>query len=211
MRIRQLRIATPFAPLQSQSIPNNQYQYSALDRIELTQSQSYAGIVMQQTLVFSTMEPMVLSTQSPRLLLLLMSCLIMAYGTGSAGAQSSQPNFVANQLTFLASCPPGHRIAFQLGQVTLHVDPRWLDNITVQSLARRYRNQCPAESVQVEPRRGLASMLEFNRSVVAAAQIAPPDLGRNYFYSLSRPFRRARAPRRPPLLKRRPSCPLWRT
>ena len=113
--------------------------------------------------------------------LALVSCSIVMCGAASVDAQSAPPGSIADSQVFLVSCPPGHRIAFRFGQIPLNVDPRWLDTISAQSLARRYRNQCPTEPVPVEPGRGLDSGLDFNRSVIAAAQIVPPDLGRNYW------------------------------
>lgn len=109
---------------------------------------------------------------------MLAACLV---AMAANGTQAAPKTFVESPRALLESCPAGHRIEFRFGAISLHVDPHWLEDLTLQRLATRFRNQCPGVPIELAPASGLAAALDFNRSVVAAAHIEPPDLGRHYF------------------------------
>ena len=105
--------------------------------------------------------------------------ILSALGIGSAAAQSApRKGFVVNPRTFLDSCPPGHRIQFQSGGMSLYVDPRLLDSISVLDLVKAFEDQCPFESVPVPER--FKHAFFFGKAALAAAN-TPANLGTSYF------------------------------
>ena len=105
--------------------------------------------------------------------------ILSALGIGSAAAQSTpRKGFVVNQRTFLDSCPPGHRIRFRSDTMSLHVDPRSFDSISIGDLATVFENRCPLEAVLVPQQ--FKHGFFFGRAALAAAN-TPPNLGSSFF------------------------------
>jgi len=105
--------------------------------------------------------------------------ILSALGIGTATAQSApRKGFIVNQRTFLDSCPPGHRIRFQSDTMSLHVDPRLFDSISIGDLATVFENRCPLEAVLVPQQ--FKHGFFFGRAALAAAN-TPTNLGSSFF------------------------------
>ena len=79
---------------------------------------------------------------------------------------------------FHKACPPGHRVEFVVGSLSLFVDPRWLDIATLASLSERFGSNCPSQPVTI-------SALYFANSILDAANM-PAKLGQPFLFFVVR-------------------------
>ncbi len=75
---------------------------------------------------------------------------------------------------FYDACPSGHRVEFQIGSLTLYIDPHWLDLASEFPLRQRFGANCPSQPVKV-------SKLYFRRSILDVMDM-PGGLGRPFFF-----------------------------
>jgi hypothetical protein len=79
---------------------------------------------------------------------------------------------------FNKACPPGHRVEFVVGSLSLFVDPRWLDIGSLAALSERFGANCPSQPVTI-------SSLYFANSILDAANI-PAKLGQPFLFFVIR-------------------------
>ncbi|SHJ94655.1 hypothetical protein SAMN05444159_1985 [Bradyrhizobium lablabi] len=100
---------------------------------------------------------------------------------GSAFAQdSSKMNKLPTPVPghFNKACPPGHRVEFVVGSLSLFVDPRWLDIASLAPLSERFGSNCPSQPVTI-------SSIYFSKLTLDAANI-PATLGQPFLFFVIR-------------------------
>jgi hypothetical protein len=107
--------------------------------------------------------------------------LVSAITLGSAFAQDSSkmrkpPTSISGN--FSKACPPGHRIEFVVGSLSLFVDPSWLDTASLAPLSERFGSNCPSRPVTI-------SSLYFSKPILDAANI-PAKLGQPFLFFVIR-------------------------
>jgi hypothetical protein len=106
---------------------------------------------------------------------------VSAMMSGSAFAQdSSKMNKLPTPVpgNFKKACPPGHRVEFVVGSLSLFVDPRWLDIASLAPLSERFGSNCPSQPVTI-------SSLYFSKPILDAANI-PAKLGQPFLFFVIR-------------------------
>jgi len=79
---------------------------------------------------------------------------------------------------FYDACPPGHRLEFVVGSLTLFVDPHWLALGSEIPLWQQFGAKCPSQPITI-------SSLYFHNTILDAANV-PTGLGEPFFFFVIR-------------------------